>query len=95
MFPKNDGVSRDHRIQNIFTAYLNTALERCKEQYLNRKNEIQAHETPFESVEQFQIESVIHDSDDAFFTYLPERKRRYRLQHNGYVLYFIANVVTK
>jgi len=64
---KNDGVSRGYVIQNIFTAYLQTALKRRKEQYIIQLSRIQTHEVSSELMESFKIESVIHDSDDVFF----------------------------
>ena len=45
----NDGISEANILQNQFTAYLMTALHRCKLQYLKDKSKKQTYELPLES----------------------------------------------
>lgn len=37
MYKRNDGLTDDHKVQNQFTAFLNTALSNCRKAYLRGK----------------------------------------------------------
>ena len=45
-----DEENRDQALQYIFTAYLQSAFARRRQQYINKQNRIQAHESPCDPV---------------------------------------------
>lgn len=42
---RNEGISESDILQNQFTAYLQTSLQRCKSQYLSKLDNQRIHET--------------------------------------------------
>lgn len=44
---RNEGVTESDILQNQFTAYVQTALQHCKSQYLAKQSTIASHEIPY------------------------------------------------
>lgn len=58
MNKRNEGISESDILQNQFTAYLQTSLQRCKTQYLEKQNERLAHEV--------ELDPGMEDTGDDF-----------------------------
>ena len=46
---RNEGISESDILQNQFTAYLQTSLQRCKTQYIDKQKKRMAHEVELQS----------------------------------------------
>lgn len=76
---RNNGINKEHIIQNQFTAYLLTAVKRCRQQYMERNNRYQQLKTEFdekyitiETSDNWQFKS---DALDQVLMKLSDRER--------------------
>lgn len=67
----NDGTG-DYKLQNEFTAYLQTAIRRVKVRYLNQKQHIEANEIPKSSLLKGGVPGL---SEDAALLFFIEKRR--------------------
>ena len=45
---RNKGINEEHRVQNQFTAYLLTAVKRCRQQYMEKNERYQQSRAEFD-----------------------------------------------
>ena len=62
---RNDGISEDNKVQNRFTAYLMTALQRRRAAYLRAQARLARHEAPMDLSDYCPDDAGAIDQEDA------------------------------